>query len=53
MKSTWYKKYDYGKTENLKKKRVWRSANDHGGLQQQNPQRLVNEYEYTSSRNDR
>ena len=53
MKSTWYKKYDYGKTENLKKKALRRSANDHGGFQQQSPQRLVDGYGYMNSRNDR
>ena len=27
--------------------------NDHGGFQQQIPQRLVDEYKHTSNRNDR
>ena len=35
MKSTWYKKYDYGKTENLKKKALRRSANDRDEFQMQ------------------
>ena len=52
MKSTWNKVHNYGKTKN-KKKRVWKSANDHGGFQQQSPQRLVDEYEYMNNRNDR
>ena len=37
----------------IKKKRVWRSANDHGGFQQQSPQRLVDGYKYMSGRNNR
>ena len=36
------------------KKCVWRSANDHGGFQQQSPQCLVYGYEYNmNSRNER
>ena len=50
MKSTWYKVYNYGKTSNKNKKRL---TKDHGGFQQQSPQRLVDEYDHTSSRNDR
>ena len=30
-----------------------RSANDHGELQTQSPQQLVDKYKHTSSRNDR
>ena len=40
-------------TKIYKKKTLRRSENDHGGFQQQSPQRLVDEYKHTSSRNDR
>ena len=51
MKSTWYKVlYNYGKTSNKNKKRL---TNDHGELQQQSPQRLVDRCKHTSSRNER
>ena len=53
MKSTWYKKYDYGKTENLKKKALRRSANDRDEFQMRSPQGLINKYVHTNSRNDR
>ena len=53
MKSTWYKKYDYGKTKNLKKTRYRRSANDHGGFQQQSTQRSLNKYDHMNSQNER
>ena len=48
MKSTWYKVYNYGKKKTRLKK-----CNDHGGFQQQSPQRLADGYEYMNSRNDR
>ena len=41
--------YDYGIKEKVRKK----SETDHGGFQQQSPQRLFDEYKHTSSRNDR
>ena len=53
MKSTWYKKYDYGKTENLKKKLRRSDETDHGEFQTQSPQRLINGYKHINSRNDR
>ena len=40
--------YDYGIKEKVKKK----SETDHGGFQQQSPQRLVDRNEHTSIRND-
>ena len=42
--------YNYGKTSNKNKKRL---TNDHGELQQQSPQRLVDEYKHMGGRNDR
>ena len=42
--------YNYGKTPNLKKTTL---TKDHGGFQQLSPQRLVDGYDHTSSRNDR
>ena len=53
MESNWYKVYNYGKTKNLKKKLRRSDETDHGEFQTRSPQRLVNEYKQTSSRNDR
>ena len=41
------------KPKNYLKKTRLKKCNDHGGFQQQSPQRLVDEYKHTSSRNDR
>ena len=53
MKSTWYKVYNYGKTKTLKKKLRRSDETNHGELQQQSPQRLVDEYKHMGGRNDR
>ena len=50
MKSTWYKKHDYGINRKLRKKSDDETMVD---FQTQSTQHLVNEYKLTSSRNDR
>ena len=50
MKSTWYKKHDYGINRKLRKKSDDETMVD---FQTQSTQRLVDEYKHTSSRNDR
>ena len=45
------KLYNYGKTPNLEEKK--RFTKDHGGFQQQSPQRLVDINEHVDSQNDR